>query len=788
IEAVSDEDPPEEFLLAVARVLVESGVEHPRKWFFVEQALRINPEDEVLERAMAEGMAARGKPALALKIVRRHIESNKAEEATVDLLHSVKTFCAPPLPRETLRQIHELVVTREQLPPRVTLAAMELFLHDGRRCNKGDLAILQRLLEAFPRNVRVKHWMAQCLSDAGDSVRAAELLSELIDDGPGNDEAVLELARTHARLGSRDSENYRVARAAVALEPEDMELRLHLASIELNLENFRSASRHLDEILQEQPELHPKVLALLQASLGKEHESGEILLTLARAHVIAGKNEQALEVLSRLKNRYHHHLSAMMDLYGDILSSAPDNLRARLGRAVLLRLAGRVEEAATDLEFAHRQSPDNMEILAEYAAVMNQKINAEPTVSPELCISVAEMQLRLGDDDAAYELARRALKLNPDHDPALKLMARLHLLDYALQLCWSTLQSLSDRASALPLYQQLASAFAEDGDHLKAAEVLTDALEIGGPQRELLEQLRSLHQRQAEASKGSMERQAILGSLSDRAQGRYELREEIGSGSMGVVYKAHDRELDEIVVLKILPEHFANNEKALMRFRHEAKAARKLAHPNIVRIHDFGEEGGRKHISMEYVSGGDLKDFFRRCQGNIGVHRAIQIIRQVAHALSHAHAEGILHRDIKAANILLTASGKAKLSDFGISALIEEVNKEYATPHSSQGILGTPLYMAPEQFRAESLTQATDLYATGVLFYELLSGKPPFTRGSISYHQQFTPPKPLENIPGELWEIVGKLLHKNPAERFQSAEDLIEALNLFAETGWSPIV
>lgn len=788
IEAASEEESPEELLLAAAHHLVQLGIEHPRKWFFVEQALRIAPEDALLERAMAEGMALRGKPALALKLIQRSIENGRGEEDTAELLRTVKAFCRPPLPGQPLAHLHRIISRQPDLSPRVLLAAMELFLHEGRRCNKADRPILEKLLEAFPKNVRVKHWMAQCLSDAGESENAAALLSELIDDAPGNDEAVLELARTHARLGSRDRENYRVARAAVAIEPEDIELRFHLASIEMSMGNYKNAARHLEEILQEAPDYHPRVLGLLQGPLSEEDASSDLLIIMARAHLVARKEEHALAVLSRLRNKYQHHFSAMMDLYGDILTESPDNLRARLGRAVLLRLAGRVEEASSDLRKAHKQSPDNLDILAEYAAVLNQKINSTSEPEPELCIQVAEMQLRLGDEDAAYELARKVIKVNPDHDPSLKLMARLHLLDGALQLCWSTLQALTDRGSVLPLYQQLASAFAEQGDHLKAAEVLTDALEIGGPQRELLEQLRSLHQRQAESSKGMVERQAILGSLSDRAQGRYELREEIGSGSMGVVYKAHDRELDEIVVLKILPEHFANNEKALMRFRHEAKAARKLAHPNIVRIHDFGEEGGRKHISMEYVSGGDLKEFFRRAQGNIGVHRAIQIMRQVAHALAHAHAEGILHRDIKAANILLTASGKAKLSDFGISALIEEVNKEYATPHSSQGILGTPLYMAPEQFRAESLTQATDLYAMGVLFYELLSGKPPFTRGSISYHQQFTPPRPIEGIPTDLWEIVDRLLRKNPAERFQCAEDLIEALNLFAETGWSPII
>ncbi len=272
-------------------------------------------------------------------------------------------------------------------------------------------------------------------------------------------------------------------------------------------------------------------------------------------------------------------------------------------------------------------------------------------------------------------------------------------------------------------------------------------------------------------------RQKVFGSLSERAQGRYELREQIGTGAMGVVYKAYDRELDEIVVLKVLPEHFGSDPEALQRFRNEAKAARKLAHPNICRIHDIGEEGGRKHISMEYVGGGDLSARLKAFGGRLTPGESIRIIQETARALAHAHGEGVLHRDIKAANIMLTTSGRVKLSDFGIAALFAGPGNSINGPDTGGTVIGTPLYMSPEQFDGGRLTPASDLYSLGILFYEMLTGATPFTRGSIPYHHRFTPAPRIDSLPDDLWDIIQRLLRKQPDSRFQYAEDLLRALD-----------
>ena len=251
---------------------------------------------------------------------------------------------------------------------------------------------------------------------------------------------------------------------------------------------------------------------------------------------------------------------------------------------------------------------------------------------------------------------------------------------------------------------------------------------------------------------------------------------------MGEVYLTYDRELDELVVLKILGKHFIDDPDAQARFRNEAKAARKLSHPNIVRIHDIGEEGGLKHISMEYVPGGDLRTFLSRENRILTLEETISIVRQIARALVHAHGEGVLHRDIKPANILLGAKGKVKLSDFGIAAIAHpEMAREGFVESASQGtVFGTPIYMSPEHFAGDPLSIASDIYSLGILFYELITGLPPFVRGSVSYHHQYTRPSPLPPaVPGVISKVIFRCVEKRPEHRYRSAGEFLQELDAY---------
>jgi serine/threonine protein kinase len=266
--------------------------------------------------------------------------------------------------------------------------------------------------------------------------------------------------------------------------------------------------------------------------------------------------------------------------------------------------------------------------------------------------------------------------------------------------------------------------------------------------------------------------------------GRYEVVRELGKGAMGVVYLGRDPVIGRLVALKtirVAVEDDAEQKEFRERFLREAQAAGILSHPNIVTVHDVGEDPETKtsFIAMEYVEGKNLKELLKE-RASFTYLRTAEIIGQVAEALSYAHRRGIVHRDVKPANIIITPEGTVKITDFGI-AKIEKSNLT-----STGQFLGTPNYMSPEQVTAEAVDGRSDLFSLGVVLYELLTKKKPFLGDnltSISYkivHEAFTPPETYDaSIPPEFYGVLKCALAKDPAQRYQRGSDFALALYEF---------
>jgi len=252
--------------------------------------------------------------------------------------------------------------------------------------------------------------------------------------------------------------------------------------------------------------------------------------------------------------------------------------------------------------------------------------------------------------------------------------------------------------------------------------------------------------------------------------GRYQIVGELGRGGMGIVYRAQDTVLDRPVAFKVLPDALKDNPEALKNFLREAKSAAKLNHPNIVTVYDAGEQDGRYYIAMEYVDGTTLKEVVRR-RGGISPNGVLHVLIQLCEALHFAHEQKVVHRDIKTANTMWTREKKAKIMDFGLAKVIEEVRN-----HTTL-VSGTPYYMSPEQTLGKNVDHRTDIYSLGVTLFELATGSLPFQEGNVPYHHVHTPPPdPREvnpELPALLAEIINACLKKNPDERYQNAGDIV---------------
>src|SRR5213596_399182 len=260
---------------------------------------------------------------------------------------------------------------------------------------------------------------------------------------------------------------------------------------------------------------------------------------------------------------------------------------------------------------------------------------------------------------------------------------------------------------------------------------------------------------------------------------RYKLQDPIGRGGMATIYRGQDLRMDRVVAIKVLREVYSTDPKFVTRFQREAKAASSLQHPNIVQVYDYGQTDGNYFIVMELVEGTDLRRYLRN-RSVLDMDRAVIIAHDVALGLGAAHRRGIVHRDVKPQNVLVGRGGSIKLTDFGIASVYKDINAERLT--TTGMTLGTVQYYAPEQAQGEIVSPAADVYALGIVMYEMLTGHPPFDGNSpvlvAMKHIQDQPDPPGQfnpSIPAALEDIILRCLEKVPGASFPYGSQLARA-------------
>lgn len=488
-----------------------------------------------------------------------------------------------------------------------------------------------------------------------------------------------------------------------------------------------------------------------------------------RVLITLGEREAAQRLLTSFAETTSSNPSRVAALYDLFLAKFPTDEAVSAEYARNLADSGKIEDAIARLEGAVGEEGGTEAQIEALIQLYRTRLASHE--DPGTQFKLVKLLIRGNRIDEAINLLQRLVNNESYRARSLKILGLCFWQKGLHYLAWQKFQQLPVSDELKDILYRL-SADMEDTDQLLNAKVVLQHLKDADPEyRDVSDRLARVEQMirlEASDREGNLTPSIFL-TLKDS---RFAILEEINRGSMGIVYRAKDKVLDEIVALKILNDYMTGDPVAVERFKREARAAKRLSHPNIVRIHDMFEYGSKKLLSMEFIEGVDLKKVIHD-RGTLPVWEIVAVCRAVCDALAYAHHQNIVHRDIKPANIMITDSNVVKVTDFGIAKFL--LAGPDATRSGSQ-IIGTPLYMSPEQIRGDAVDARSDIYSLGATLYEMATGRPPFLDGNIEYHHLHTPPASLpDSVPPVLAEVILKCLAKDPADRFQTTEAITAA-------------
>lgn len=375
---------------------------------------------------------------------------------------------------------------------------------------------------------------------------------------------------------------------------------------------------------------------------------------------------------------------------------------------------------------------------------------------------------KYNDNERAVINFQKVPNTSLDYFDSVIQVTNFFLKDKKAELVITKLEKLLDKdipgKSLIELFYNLGQAYEDIGKLEKASEIYKKILEEDYHFRDVQQRLKEVERLTEKYKSMKLER--------DDASKRYKMISEAGEGGMGTVFKAEDLYLQRIVAIKVLKENLTKNKESFDMFYKEAKAAATLSHPNIVKVFDFGQMNEDYFISMEFLEGEDLNSILKK-EKLFPIEQILAITKKIAKALFYAHERGIIHRDIKPHNIILTKDNELKITDFGLASIKGQHDIE-----QNEYITGTPFYMSPEQILREEIDHRTDLYSTGVTLFHLITGDVPFKGKEVLFHHLTNPVPSIKKIrpevPDLMVKIVEKCMEKKPVDRYNNAKEIVD--------------
>lgn len=487
--------------------------------------------------------------------------------------------------------------------------------------------------------------------------------------------------------------------------------------------------------------------------------------TLSAAYVLSRFPEEARNTIRLYEEKPDKETPVSLEAYEFLIKHYPNYKLAIRERASLYQQMKKFKEAFTSLESLQKQAEDE-EIQATLENLYEEYLqeNNDPVIEFKL----VKLYLKKNKLDEAIGILQNLAKDEGYRPRALKILGLTYWQKNMFTLSWHTFKLLPASAELTDILYRLANDVEKVGDLASAREIYQRISDNAPGYKDVAARWKKIDYRlQLQQKEAEVSRAVPL--LEDS---RFMVLEEVNRGSMGVIYKARDKVVGDIVAIKVLNDYLCQDPKAVERFKSEARAAKKLSHPYIVRIHDLFESGRQFFLSMEFIEGTDLKKMISN-KIKFSEETIIQYFLQICDALTYAHSLGIIHRDIKPANIMITPFNTIKITDFGIAKIL----KSDAVTQSGTAVIGTPLYMAPEQIMGKSVDARTDIYSLGIMLYEMVTGNPPFCQGNIEYHHVHSePPEIKSEVSDKIKCIIMKMIAKTPEERYQSIQEIFHSV------------
>ncbi|MCX7919498.1 MAG: protein kinase [bacterium] len=642
----------------------------------------------------------------------------------------------------------------------------------------------KKVLEFSPANKTALRLLGQAYLGMADYPTAVMYLEKVYESEHTDRAYIQELATAYAHQNDLSPRAISLYQRAVADTPQVPIYHLLLAKAYVEQGELNLALEQLQAYEKLNPTDTELISALYQNLLEKYPTNPFMHQQIIPLYLKLNRIPEALHSLSILAEVDPSQLAFVIQGYTAILDKDPNNLIARLERAKLYLMAENLDAAIADFEVLLAHQPKNKDVIVQLDKLYTAKLNQDET-NLELRFRYGKILFMQGEIDRAIAQFQKTLRSGYNEPESTKYLGLCFQKKGLYDLAYRQLSKLQLTDEVKESLYEIGCHYMKQRQYAKAIIVFEQIFSVDvlyKDVKDLIDKLRTMPIPSAPTSTATR----IAGISTDvdatvidpasvlETKTRYEIIQEIGRGNMGIICLARDKELDELVALKFLPDELIYDQTVIERFKQEVRSARRLAHPHIVHIYDLNEELGRRFISMEYIKGENLKDMLAK-KKKFSPKEVIDIALQICAALDYAHSMKIVHRDIKPANIMLTETGQVKITDFGIATMLERAGLT-----QTGSMIGTPLYMSPEQTEGAQVDGRSDLYSLGVMLYELVTGSPPFSTGNISYQHVHVKPQPPKKVPESLSAIIMKCLEKDPNQRYQTAKELMNDLEKIA--------